>query len=54
MTSRKLRALGFSSAGEFLTADEVGGRIKFHQLELLPTTGGLCSASSASRSAMRT
>jgi excinuclease UvrABC nuclease subunit len=40
MTGRKLRALGFSSAGEFLAADEEGGRIKFHQRELLPTTGG--------------
>jgi hypothetical protein len=41
MTGRKLRALGFSSAGGFLAADEEGGRIKFHQRELLPRTGGL-------------
>lgn len=41
MTARKLRTLGFVPAGEFRAAAETGGRIRYHQRELLPLTGGL-------------
>jgi excinuclease UvrABC nuclease subunit len=41
VTGRKLRALGFAPAGEFLAAEKSGGRIRYDGRELLPTTSGL-------------
>jgi len=37
---RKLRALGFIPAGEFLAVEEEGGRIRYDGRELLPTPSG--------------